>query len=341
MSLFKARDFWSTVCDSCEEFDQLSLKKSRLGSDDDYIITGSHSGVLRIFKPSSEVLDDGRVTACKATDLLIEKILPQPILQIADGKLTSWVAQNLFPSPFTLFHVYSGSNQVQLAVLFPKSVSVFALSRKDGAVEHGFNIKKSSSYYYCMIVLGTQNSLQLIYEHKLPRSAFNFLVGPFGGSPSRDFICVQSLDGLLSFFEQESFSFCCFLPDFLLPGPICYLFRADVFVTAGSDWVLQAFRYRKLSEAGQNSTQEDAGGKKAEKCWEVNIGENIFDLKVAKHISGKETLMALGERNFYGITEGGKVIFMKHLEYSPICFNCFVLSTIPTINCTRTYKNRF
>lgn len=164
-----------------------------------------------------------------------------------------------------------------------------------------------------------------LYEHKLHRSAFNLLIGPFGGSSNRDFICVQSLDGLLSFFEQESFCFCCFLPDFLIPGPICYLFRADVFVTSASDWILHAYRYRKLSEAGHNSNQEDATGRKADSCWELNVGENIFSMKIAKHISGKETIVALGERNFYAISEGGKIVFMKHLEYSPLCFSCYVL----------------
>lgn len=89
MSLFKARDFWTTTCDTIEQFDQNSLIKTKLGSDDDYIITSSHSGVLRIFKPSSEVQDDDKVTGFKAKDLLIEKNLSHPILQIADGKLIS------------------------------------------------------------------------------------------------------------------------------------------------------------------------------------------------------------------------------------------------------------
>lgn len=91
MSLFKARDFWTNVCDTTEKFDQKSLKKSKLGSDSDYIITGSHLGVLRIFKPSSEVEEDGKITEFNANDLLIEKNLTQPILQIADGKLISYV----------------------------------------------------------------------------------------------------------------------------------------------------------------------------------------------------------------------------------------------------------
>lgn len=91
MSLFKTRDFWTATCDINEQFDQNSLKKSKLDGDDDYIITNSHSGVLRIFKPSSEILEDGKVTGFKAKDLLIEKILLQPILQVADGRLISYV----------------------------------------------------------------------------------------------------------------------------------------------------------------------------------------------------------------------------------------------------------
>lgn len=136
MSLFKARDFWTTICDTNEQFDQHSLKKSKLGGDDDYIITGSHSGILRVFKPSSEVLEDGKVTGFKATDLVIEKTLPLPILQVADGRLISYVFLPIifFSNVKTLSR---GSNQVQLAVLHPKIVSVFALSSKSGATEHG------------------------------------------------------------------------------------------------------------------------------------------------------------------------------------------------------------
>lgn len=91
MSLFKAREFWTSTCDTTEQFDQSSLKKSKLSSDQDYIITGNHSGVLRIFKPSSEIQENGNITGFNANDLLIEKDLTNPILQVADGKLISCV----------------------------------------------------------------------------------------------------------------------------------------------------------------------------------------------------------------------------------------------------------
>lgn len=69
------------------------------------------------------------------------------------------------------------------------------------------------------------------------------MLGSFGGVNKRDFTCIQSLDGVLTFFEQEVFVFCCFLPEFLLPGPIVYVPRSDLFVTMGSDWNVHAYRY--------------------------------------------------------------------------------------------------
>lgn len=98
------------------------------------------------------------------------------------------------------------------------------------------DILKSSNF------TGVQNILELQYEHKLRRSAYNLCIGSFGGTQNRDFVCVQSLDGLLTFFEQESFSFCCFLSDFLLPGPLVFIKKSDSFVTCNSNWHVISYR---------------------------------------------------------------------------------------------------
>lgn len=58
----------------------------------------------------------------------------------------------------------------------------------------------------------------------------------------RDFICVQSMDGTLSVYEQESFSFTRFLPDSLLPGPICYVAATDSFVTISSARNIESYK---------------------------------------------------------------------------------------------------
>lgn len=89
MSLFKIRTFWSTHCEDEEFFDQNSLLVTRLNSDSDFIITGSHIGILRIFKPSCDSNDNNNLEDYKATDLLLECILKEPILQIGSGRLVS------------------------------------------------------------------------------------------------------------------------------------------------------------------------------------------------------------------------------------------------------------
>ena len=50
------------------------------------------------------------------------------------------------------------------------------------------------------------------------------------------------MDGQLSFFVHDSFAFSVFLPDFLTPGPLCYLARTDSIVTANSSRQLLSFQ---------------------------------------------------------------------------------------------------
>lgn len=91
MSLFKVREFWSTVCDVDEKFDQNCLKVSKLNGDTDKILIGSHNGILRVFQPSTEFGDGTNIKSFKATELLIEKIFSHPILQLSTGRLVSYV----------------------------------------------------------------------------------------------------------------------------------------------------------------------------------------------------------------------------------------------------------
>ena len=60
-------------------------------------------------------------------------------------------------------------------------------------------------------------------------------------------MCVQSMDGMLSFFEQESYAFGRFLPGFLLPGPLRYIAKTDSFVTVSSSRLVESYKYVALS----------------------------------------------------------------------------------------------
>ncbi|XP_066261107.1 protein PTHB1 [Euwallacea similis] len=291
MSLFKTRQFWSTNSEDDEYFDHNSLIVNKLNSEHDYIITGSQSGVLRIFSPNSETNEDGTLGGFHPNDVIVEKIFDNPILQVGTGRLVS------------------GNQLIHLVVLHPRLLTVYSLVFKTGKTDHG-----------------NQSYLQLLYEHKLRRSAHNFAIGPFGGSQQRDFICVQSLDGMLSFFEQESHVAYVALPDFLLPGPLCYVTKTDSFVIVNCDWNVATYRYKILSEAADESTDPIYAKPKIFSEWEFNLGESVLDIKVINDIISKEAhIVMLGEKNIFCLTENGRLRFMNRLGYSPICMEAYIL----------------
>ncbi|XP_065795460.1 protein PTHB1 isoform X4 [Muntiacus reevesi] len=198
MSLFKARDWWSTVLGDKEEFDQGCLclaDVDNTGNGQDKIIVGSFTGYLRIFNPHPVKTGDG----AQAEDLLLEVDLRDPILQVEVGKFVS------------------GTEMLHLAVLHSRKLCVYSVSGTLGNVEHG-----------------NQYQIKLMYEHNLQRTACNMTYGSFGGVKGRDLICIQSMDGMLMVFEQESYAFGRFLPGSLLPGPLAYSSRTDSFITVSS-----------------------------------------------------------------------------------------------------------
>ncbi|XP_071050684.1 protein PTHB1 [Onthophagus taurus] len=291
MSLFQTKELWSNQCSdsNVEEFDQNALKISQLNGSRDNIIVGSHSGVLRIYQPS--IFIPGDINNFKANDLLVEKVLDVPILQLDTGKYVS------------------GSQQIQIALLHPRSLTVYSLTIKDAITEHG-----------------VQFILELLYEHKLRRTSFNFTSGSFGNVQNRDFICVQSLDGLLSFFEQETFNFCCFLSDFLLPGPLVYVRSSDSFITCGSSWKLESYSYKNLSNCGSDNHDDDHG-RNVLSNWSYNVGEGVLDIQtIYDDVTRTNFIAVLGEKHLYCFNDGGKLRFMKKFEFICISFHFYFLN---------------
>ncbi|MEE6509733.1 hypothetical protein FKM82_027588, partial [Ascaphus truei] len=118
MSLFKARDWWSTTLGDKEEFDQGCLCVADVdnsGSGQDKIIVGSYSGFIRIFSPHPLKAGEG----IEAEDLLLEVQLRDSVLQLEVGK---------FVSGTELFH---------LAVLHPRKLCVYAISATAVVEKHG------------------------------------------------------------------------------------------------------------------------------------------------------------------------------------------------------------
>ncbi|XP_035172837.1 protein PTHB1 isoform X2 [Oxyura jamaicensis] len=300
MSLFKARDWWSTTLGEKEEFDQGCLCVADVdNSGQDKIIVGSYMGYLRIFHPHPVKPGDD----VQAEDLLLEVQLQEPILQVEVGKFVS------------------GTEGLHLAVLHCRKLCVYSVSGTQGNVEHG-----------------NQYQMKLMYEHNLQRTACNMTYGPFGGVKGRDLICIQSMDGMLMLFEQESYAFGRFLPGFLLPGPLTYSSRTDSFITVSSCRQVESYKYHVLvfatdAEARQETVQQKlSSGKRLVVDWVLNIGEQALDICIVSFNQAVSSVFVLGERNLFCLKDNGQLRFMKKLDYSPSCFIPYCSVKEGTIN---------
>lgn len=302
MSLFKARDWWSTVLGEKEEFDQGCLCLADVdnsGTGQDKIIVGSFTGYLRIFSPHSVKAGDGP----QAEDLLLEVHLRDPVLQVDVGKFVS------------------GTEMLHLAVLHSRKLCVYSVSGTLGNVDHG-----------------NQYQIKLMYEHHLQRTACNMTYGPFGGIKGRDLICIQSMDGMLMVFEQESYAFGRFLPGSLLPGPLAYSARTDSFITVSSCRQVESYKYQVLAFATdadkkQETEQQKLGsGKRLVVDWTLNIGEQALDICIVSFNQSASSVFVLGERNFFCLKDNGQIRFMKKLDCSPSCFLPYCSVSEGTVN---------
>lgn len=83
--------------------------------------------------------------------------------------------------------------------------------------------------------------------------------------------------------------------------------------------------YKHLCEIGEHTKEDDETGKKVACNWSVNTGEAIVDLQVVTSLTKKESVLVLGEKYFYCLSSTGRIVFMKRLEYSPLCFHSYNL----------------
>ncbi|KAL2084699.1 hypothetical protein ACEWY4_020217 [Coilia grayii] len=146
------------------------------------------------------------------------------------------------------------------------------------------------------------------------------------GYGGHHFICIQSMDGMLMFFEQESYAFGRFLPGFLLPGPLCYCARTDTFLTVSSARQVESYRYETLAVATDADTKQEgeqqtkSSGKRLQADWTLVLGEVALDIVVSSFSPSTHGIFVLGERSLYCLKDNGQVRFMKKLEYNPSCF---------------------
>jgi len=289
-----------------EEFDKGCMCLGNVDNDPSgqaKIVVGSFQGILRAYCPKQQEF--------RIEDLIVEQDLKRPILQILIGKFLS------------------NSEENALAVLHPRSLVIYLVKPVGG---HG-----GQAYY---------TQMQKVYEHRLGDhgehfTAFNMCCGPFGQNFRRDLICVQSMDGRLQIFEQESHSFTRQLENSLVPGPLCYCEKMDAFLTCSSSMYIEAYKYKQIAAAmgssGAKQNQQGAALEGAEQEvskesgsqnyksqkrvaveWSVNIGEHATDIFISRHSKDLPSfgieIVVVGETSIFVLRQQGIIAFQKRLE---------------------------
>ena len=114
------------------------------------------------------------------------------------------------------------------------------------------------------------------------------VIGRFGGAKF-DKICVLSIDGELLFLDQHECIFRWQLDGFLLPGPLTYCPRSDLFFTCNSSFDLQCYDYQSIAAAHQAKNAITVKNRSAPN-WKLCIGEaalQILTVETSSPLSGR------------------------------------------------------
>jgi Bardet-Biedl syndrome 9 protein len=161
-------------------------------------------------------------------------------------------------------------------------------------------------------------TIKTCYEHKLVRNGFNFCLGRIGDR-NYDIIFVQSIDGVISIFEQDSLVNSVAINENIFPGAISFLNRKDYFLISNTAYEVQCYTYNNLATV--TSKSED---KKITNAWTVIIGELVKDVKIIDNtISKKQEILILSETMLHLLDDNGKFLFQKKLDYEPMAIHAF------------------
>ncbi|XP_063377929.1 protein PTHB1 [Cydia fagiglandana] len=283
MSIFKVKQWWSNN-DSRGDQAEVGTQNGGCFKVDRF---SSHSDSDSIVTGEGSILKLYKPSGQDASNILLENNFNLPILQIETGKFIA------------------GKEDRQILVLHPQSYAVYQLNRKEGHTD-----------------VGDQNALESVVKHSFTRRAYSITCGPFGNIKTRDFICVQALDGTLSFFDQDTFLFMCIFNDVIIPGPVCYVASCDSFVVCKSTWVLEIYSYQQLRELSELTARQN---KKSIPQWVYNAGEEVTSLQAIQTSSNFSSIIALGERHLYCFQDNGLMKYMIKFDYMPICFNAYLI----------------
>lgn len=230
-SLFQLCEYWSTSLPDSECSPSAFIVGNVDNEGADKIVIGTFSGKLQVWKPSSSESDPN--------DLLYERQFEEPILQLICAEFEE---------------VTDGMRENLLAILFPHKIVFARLFRLTETIKFPENegCEKEN------VVLFYFYNFEIYFEAELTHSSFNMTAGKFGRA-SNLLVCVQGLDGYLSFVDPHKVLFCGFLPSnqFLIPGHLGYAADRDLLITNNSSMFLMCYSFPSIFTAFHKDSAND------------------------------------------------------------------------------------
>ncbi|KEG07352.1 Bardet-Biedl syndrome 9 [Trypanosoma grayi] len=308
-SLFKLRDYWYNRYNREEFSHAAALTVGNIDNDPDEenkIIFGSFSGMLRVLKPTKK-------GAAQPEDTLVEKSFGEPILQVACRPLEP---------------VSGGAPLNLLAVLLPKRMLLARVLREGSVIEKTTGMENSLNTSYRIVVY---------HEARLESSAYNFTCGTFGHA-SHEMVCVQSMDGLLTIVNHNAVVLQCCIPSsqFLLPGCLTYCPQRDYFLTNNSAMNLMCYSFATLtSNRIRAEAPIDSDGNMIERhhgdvmapTWMFVLGDDVVGIEVCRQTRGLEAedadIVVLCHYTLFVLQMNGALRYSRRLDVESLCLTSF------------------
>ena len=192
------------------------------------------------------------------------------------------------------------SNQLQLGILQSKKFFVAQIS----------NLKSSTSIKNC-------------YDHKLKRNGHNFCRGQIGDR-NYDVVFIQSIDGAISIYEQDSFINLVAFSEVIFPGQIGFINRKDSFVLTNTAYEVECYSYNTLATKKISANNPKTSSQQIYHQWKVILGELVIKMEIIYNLlNKKEECVLLSETMLNLIDESGKLTYQKKLDFEPLTFKVY------------------
>jgi Bardet-Biedl syndrome 9 protein len=164
----------------------------------------------------------------------------QGMLRIYEPTFGEFRADNLLYEKnynFCINQISSGSFIIncldkQLAILTPKKLMIYSFQ----------NLKSVNS------------SVKLCFEHKLKRNGSSFCTGRIG-ERNYDLLFVQSIDGAISIFEQDTEINTIIMSELVFPGPMSFFPKKELLIFTNTAYELEAYNYANLATTMNSNTE--------------------------------------------------------------------------------------